>query len=181
MKKNLKAKKILLILLVILIIGIAIPENFKMPVVGATTNSYSKDSFWYYPWGKSVTHKGVDIFAKTGTPIISSTSGLVIYCGQINRGGNVVLVLGPKWRIHYYAHLDKIKTTNFSFVGHKDTIGTVGASGNAKGKPAHLHYSIVTLLPYFWRIDNDHQGWKKMFYLNPIKKLNKKTIYQNGL
>jgi murein DD-endopeptidase MepM/ murein hydrolase activator NlpD len=177
MKQISRMKKFLLVILIIIIIGLMIPENFKMPVVGATTNDYNKESFWYYPWGQSGTHKGVDIFAKTGTPVISSTNGLVVYCGQISMGGNVVIVLGPKWRLHYYAHLDKIKTTNFSFVGHKDIIGTVGTSGNAKGKTPHLHYSILTLIPYFWRIDTDHQGWKKMMYLNPIDKLNRKTSY----
>ena len=29
-------------------------------------------------------------------------------------------------------------------------------------------------LPYTSRIDFDHQGWKKMFYLNPIDYLNEK-------
>ncbi len=101
MKKISRTKKVLFLILVITVIGLIIPERFKMPVVGATKDSYNQESFWYYPWGKSITHKGVDIFAKTGTPIISSTIGLVIYCGQINRGGNVVIVLGPKWRIHY--------------------------------------------------------------------------------
>ncbi|EMP01631.1 hypothetical protein LEP1GSC171_1035 [Leptospira santarosai str. HAI1380] len=33
---------------------------------GANQSSYSIDSFWFYPWGKSITHKGVDIFAKKG-------------------------------------------------------------------------------------------------------------------
>lgn len=176
-KKISPTKKVLLLMLYIMIIGLIIPENFKMPVVGATKDSYNKESFWYYPWGKSGTHKGVDIFAKTGTPIISSTKGLVVYCGQISMGGNIVAVLGPKWRIHYYAHLDEIKTHTFSFVGHKDTIGTVGTSGNAKGKTPHLHFTVSTLIPYLWRIDTDHQGWKKMWYLNPIEKLNKKTSY----
>ncbi len=139
-----------------------------MPVEGATKSSYNEKSFWYYPWGKSVTHKGVDIFAKEGTTVGSSTSGLVIYCGQLKMGGNVVFVLGPKWRIHYYAHLQEIKTSVGSWVNKGGIIGTVGTSGNAVGKSPHLHYSIVTAIPYFWRIDLDHQGWKKMFYLNPI-------------
>jgi peptidoglycan LD-endopeptidase LytH len=165
-------KKALLLVLILTIIGLIIPEDFEMPVTCANKNSYNKESFWYYPWGKSGTHKGVDVFAKTGTPIVSSTSGLVIYSGQISRGGNVVVVLGPKWRIHYYAHLDKINAGTFSFVDHTDTIGTVGTSGNAQGKSPHLHYSIVTLIPYLWRMDSDHQGWKKMFYLNPVEKLN---------
>lgn len=85
-----------------------------MPVEGATKSSYHPNSFWFYPWGKSITHKGVDIFAKNGTNVRSSTYGLVIYTGRLSMGGNVVLVLGPKWRLHYYAHLQEIKTSQFS-------------------------------------------------------------------
>ncbi len=163
MKKISRKKKVLLSIAIVLTIGLCIPQNFQMPVAEATKDNYNQKSFWYYPWGKSGTHKGVDIFAKTGTPIFSSISGIVVYCGQLNRGGNVVAILGPKWRIHYYAHLDSIKTSLFSFVGHKDIIGTVGTSGNAQGKSPHLHYSIATVVPYVWQIDTDHQGWKKMF------------------
>ncbi len=166
-----KRKKIAISILIIFILGLLIPQNLKMPVKGATKSDYNPQSFWYYPWGKSVTHKGVDIFAKKGTEIHSATYGLVLYRGEIMRGGKVVLVLGPKWRLHYYAHLDKLKTSAFSFVSKKTTIGTVGASGNAAGKQPHLHYSIITTIPYVWRIDSDKQGWKKMFYLNPIEYL----------
>ena len=49
---------------VLLIIGFIIPQEIKMPVKGATRKSYSQNSFWAYPWGKSITHKGVDIFGK---------------------------------------------------------------------------------------------------------------------
>lgn len=171
MKTISRKKKALFILLIILLIGFILPQSFKMPVAGANQRSYNHESFWYYPWGKSGTHKGVDIFAKKGTDIFSSVNGLVLYCGKINMGGNIVVVLGPKWRIHYYAHLNSIETGMFSFVGQTDKLGTVGDSGNAKGKPSHLHYSIVTLIPYLWRIDGSHQGWKKMFYLNPINYL----------
>lgn len=165
-------KKIALYILAFLGIGLIIPQKFSMPVDKATMTSYHPKSFWYYPWGKSVTHKGVDIFAKEGTTVSSSTAGLVIYCGQITMGGNVVLVLGPKWRLHYYAHLQKINTSSFSWIGRAKKIGTVGTSGNAVGKQPHLHYSIVTMIPYFWRIDGEKQGWKKMFFLNPIDYLN---------
>ncbi|MBC7651964.1 MAG: M23 family metallopeptidase [Deinococcales bacterium] len=143
-----------------------------MPVQGATKNSYNQNAYWYYPWGKSVTHKGVDIFAKEGTAIHPATSGLVIYTGQIAMGGNVVFILGPKWRFHYYAHVNEIKTSTLRFVSKKSIIATVGATGNAKGKSPHLHYSIMTLFPYFWLADKSVQGWKKMFYLNPITYLN---------
>lgn len=162
-------KKLLFTLLSILIIGFLIPQNLKMPVKDATKHDYNADSFWYYPWGKSVTHKGVDVFAKKRTSICSATNGLVLFSGEVPIGGKIVLVLGPKWRLHYYAHLNDLNTSLLSFVSKKSKIGTVGTTGNAAGKTPHLHYSIVTIIPYFWRIDSDKQGWKKMFYLNPIE------------
>ncbi len=164
-----KRKKVLISITITLIIGFLIPQNLKMPVVGAKKSDYNSKSFWFYPWGKSVTHKGVDIFAKKGTKINSSTSGLVLYSGEMEMSGKFVLVLGPKWRLHYYAHLNELKTTSLSFINNSSTIGTVGTSGNAIGKPPHLHYSVITMIPYIWRIDSDKQGWKKMFYLNPIE------------
>jgi peptidoglycan LD-endopeptidase LytH len=165
-------RKIYIVILCFIILGFLLPQSYKMPVQNATKSSFDQKSFWYYPWGKSVTHKGVDIFAKKGTPIHSATSGIVLFQGQNGMGGNVVFVLGPKWRVHYYAHLDSISTHLFSFVSHNSMLGTVGATGNAAGKPPHLHYHIMTLIPYLWRIDNSVQGWKKIFYLNPIDYIN---------
>lgn len=158
--------------LILILFGFLLPENFRNPVIGTGRGSYNQQSFWYYPWGKSVTHKGVDIFERKGTPIVSATSGLVLLCGKLGMGGNAILILGPKWRVHYYAHLDKITTHPLTFVGHRDTIGLVGASGNAVGKPPHLHYAIATIFPYIWRADKDRQGWLKTFYLNPVERLN---------
>lgn len=167
-----KRKTLLQLFLGLLILGFFIPQTFFMPVVGANGGSYSQNSFWAYPWGASITHKGVDIFSKKGTAVHSATYGWVVYRGEISRGGKVVLVLGPKWRLHYYAHLDSISATLFSLVGPRTLLGTVGNTGNAKGKPAHLHYSIKTIIPYPWQIDGSVQGWRKMFYLNPIPYLN---------
>ena len=163
-----KKKKIFRGLIVIFLLGFIIPQDLKMPVQNATKADFNKDSFWYYPWGRSVTPKGVDIFAESGTIINSSTNGLVIYTGKIGLGGNFVLILGPKWRLHYYAHLGGIETSTLSLVSKKSKIGSVGSSGNAAGKAPHLHYSMMSIFPLVWRIDSDRQGWKKMFYLNPI-------------
>jgi len=160
--------KAVLIFFVILIVGLLIPQNLVIPVEGATKSDYNSKSFWYYPWGKSVTHKGIDIFAKKGTKVVSSTCGIVLLTGNMEVGGNFVVTLGPKWRLHYYAHLNKINTRKLSFVKSGENIGTVGNTGNAITTPPHLHYSIGTLIPYFLNIDNSRQGWKKSFYLNPI-------------
>ena len=166
-----KRKSVLFFVLAMLLIGMLIPQSFVNPVAGASKADYNANSFWYYPWGKSGTHKGVDIFAKEGTSVRSSTGGFVLYAGEIKMGGKVVLILGPKWRIHYYAHLQDLTTNTFSWTSKKEKIGTVGTTGNAKGKSPHLHYSIATVIPYVWRIDGDKQGWKKMFYLDPIQYL----------
>lgn len=37
----------LLALLAIVVLGMLIPQNLKMPVVGADTNSYNHETFWY--------------------------------------------------------------------------------------------------------------------------------------
>lgn len=146
-----------------------LPQSLKMPVDKATKNDFNAHSFWYFPWGKSVTHKGVDIFAKENTPIYAPVKGLVLYTGKNKRGGNVALIIGAKWRVHYLAHMKEVKTSALSWVNHQTLVGTVGSSGNAKGKSPHLHYAIVTLIPYPWRYDAESkQGWKKIFYLNPI-------------
>jgi murein DD-endopeptidase MepM/ murein hydrolase activator NlpD len=84
-----KRKIILTTLLLMFILGFLIPEHFTMPVAGADQNSYNSQSFWFYPWGRSGTHKGVDIFANKGTQVNSSTSGLVVYTGDVKTGGKV--------------------------------------------------------------------------------------------
>ncbi len=160
--------RMLLIIVAIIVIGLLIPQNLNMPVVGADNNSYNHETFWYEGWGSSIVHKGIDVFAKKGTSVHSATKGIVLATAEYGKGGKFVLVLGPKWRIHYYAHLDEIRTKRFAFVGHDTEIGTVGNTGNAATTPAHLHYGIGTLVLYPWRIDRAPLGWQKMFYLNPI-------------
>jgi peptidoglycan LD-endopeptidase LytH len=155
-----------------LLVGCCIPQNFVIPVENAVRENWDEETFWYFPWGQSVVHKGVDIFATEGTNVFTSTSGIIISVDKTNNGGNIIYVLGPKWRIHYYAHLLSVEKQVFSFVSKGDIIGKVGKTGNAVNTPPHLHYSIQTLVPYPWRWDEDILGWKKMFYLNPIDYLN---------
>lgn len=152
----------------IILIGYLIPQNMVIPVEGASTKDWNINSFWAYPWGTSITHKGIDIFKERGTNVVSATHGIVIYTFEGGKGGKSVMVLGPKWRFHYYAHLDEINTTILFPIKRGTKIGTVGDTGNAKGKPPHLHYAITTPFPYFKRWDSEAvQGWKKIFYLNP--------------
>ena len=88
-------------------------------------------------------HEGIDIFAARGTPIQSTTQGIVRKVGENNLGGRVVVVVGPGGAGHYYAHLeDYADITPDDWVNVGDIIGYVGDSGNAKGTPPHVHYGI---------------------------------------
>jgi len=161
-----------LMIVAILALGLLVPERGMIPVQNASSKDWNPHSFWYDPWGKSGVHKGIDIFAKQNTPVVSSTSGLVLFTGDIEMGGNVAVVIGPKWRIHYYAHLNTLNTHLFEWRGRGDLIGTVGNSGNAVGKPPHLHYSVFTIVPCPWHFSTQKQGWKKVFYINPVEVIN---------
>jgi murein DD-endopeptidase MepM/ murein hydrolase activator NlpD len=155
----------------VLAAGLLLPENPKIPVQGAGAHDWNPKSFWYEPWGASGVHKGIDIFAPVGTPTVASVPGIVIYAGTLGIGGNVIAVLGPKWRIHYYAHLAENRVTAPSFVTRGQLLGTVGTSGNAAGKPSHLHFSVLSLVPLPWRASTATQGWKRMFFLDPAELL----------
>ena len=162
-------RKLTIAFLSILALGLLIPQRGVVPVQHASAKDWHAQSFWYSPWGESGVHKGIDIFAKRGTPVLSNGAGLVLFSGNIRMGGNVVAVLGAKWRIHYYAHLKQSDVTSLNWVSSGETIGQVGNTGNAAGKPPHLHYSVLSLIPYPWRISLQAQGYKKMWFLNPAE------------
>ena len=105
------------------------------------------------------------------TPVVAASSGVVLFSGVLGKGGNAIAILGPKWRIHYYAHLQTNNVIAGEFVDVNAAIGTLGNTGNAMGKPSHLHYSIVSIVPIPWLVTTEKQGWKKMFFLNPYEKL----------
>jgi peptidoglycan LD-endopeptidase LytH len=146
--------------------GFLIPERARIPVEGATRKDWNPQSFWYEPWGASGVHKGIDIFAPQGRPVRAATPGIALYKGVFGNGGKVCVVLGPKWRLHYYAHLSRQGETGW-LVTRDELLGAVGTTGNAAGKAPHLHYSVLSLVPLPWRYRSATQGWKRMFFLDP--------------
>ena len=164
-------KYIGIIFLGIFILGFLLPDGRVIPVKGATSSDWNKDTFWYEPWGSSGVHKGIDIFADSDTPVVAPTNMLTLYKGKLSKGGIVLIALGPKWRIHYFAHLSEINPNTGMLLSKGEEFAKVGDTGNAKGKQPHLHYSIISLIPLPWLIDSSTQGYKKAFYLNPIEYL----------
>jgi murein DD-endopeptidase MepM/ murein hydrolase activator NlpD len=142
--------------------------EYIAPVKGSTKNSYSQNDFLSPRDGHK--HKGIDIFAKSGTPVISAAKGIVVYTGIFKIGGKIVLIMDPHLRYHYYAHLSEIETHKFAIVDIGAQIGKVGNTGNAIHTPSHLHYSISNPFKlYDYDVKGEHN---KIPYLNPILLLN---------
>ena len=83
-------KRILIIIFIAILavvgIGMLIPQNLQMPVVGADSNSYNHETFWYEGWGTSIVHKGIDVFARRGTRVNSATIGIVLLTAEYGKG-----------------------------------------------------------------------------------------------
>lgn len=162
-----RLRRIAQALAVVLVLGLLLPATPRIPVEGATRADWNAETFWYSPWGRSGVHKGIDIFAPRGRAVVAATPGIVLFRGELRDGGRVVVALGPRWRLHYYAHLEAFAPDAPWLLARGTPLGSVGDSGNAVGKATHLHYSVLSLLPLPWRIEAGPQGWKRAFYLDP--------------
>ncbi|HKO99028.1 MAG TPA: M23 family metallopeptidase [Pyrinomonadaceae bacterium] len=99
---------------------------------------------WGAPRGVDRLHRGQDIFAPRGTPVLSATEGYILRIGQNSLGGQTVSVVGAGGRVYYYAHLDSYATgiSEGDYVTDKSVLGYVGTTGNAAGTPPHLHFGV---------------------------------------
>jgi len=83
-------------------------------------------------------HKGVDILASTGTPIVAPVSGVVTH--RSNRVGGRSFHLRDEYGNYFYGtHLSGYAKSGQVNAG--EVIGYVGDDGNAAGIP-HLHFEI---------------------------------------
>ena len=117
-----------------------VPRGWLSPIAGA--NEYS-NSFRVPRDNASGIHGAIDLYAKTGTPIVTPVGGTVISTKKGDIGGYTVRVRGDDGLTYYYAHMDSQAVVN---AGDKIKagahLGFVGASGNARGTSPHLHFSI---------------------------------------
>ncbi|GIZ50409.1 M23 family metallopeptidase [Noviherbaspirillum aridicola] len=123
---------------------LALPPPKDLPQPLGSPRARMHDS-WHASRSGGRRHEGVDIFAPRGTPVRSTTEGLILRRGSNRLGGKVVWVLGPGGHRHYYAHLDAYAhVRSGERIQPGAVLGYVGDSGNAKGTPPHLHYGIYT-------------------------------------
>ncbi|MGQ9654707.1 MAG: peptidoglycan DD-metalloendopeptidase family protein [Thermodesulfobacteriota bacterium] len=85
-------------------------------------------------------HRGVDVSAKPGTPVIAPADGLVVETGNDPDYGNIIRLdhgLGYKT---FYAHLSETVVKKGQRVHRGQMIGNVGNTGRSTGP--HLHYEV---------------------------------------
>ena len=122
--------------------------------------NYSYRSTWGHRrgFGGNRIHEGTDIFASYGTPVTSTTYGVVELKGWNLYGGWRIGIRDIHNIYHYYAHLNSYAANIEvgTIVKPGDLLGTVGSSGygppGTAGKfPPHLHYGMYK--------DNGHNEW----------------------
>jgi murein DD-endopeptidase MepM/ murein hydrolase activator NlpD len=118
-----------------------VPAHLPNPVDAAIARRLANS--WGAARAGGRRHEGIDIFAPKGTPVVSTTRGIVTRVGMNRLGGRIVGVLGPGLEWHYYAHLDRFGTFGEGdIVQAGDVLGYVGNTGNARSTPSHLHYGV---------------------------------------
>ncbi|RYD97231.1 MAG: M23 family metallopeptidase [Sphingobacteriales bacterium] len=123
------------------------------PVAG--NGSRIKDKWGASRGGGVRLHKGIDIHARKGTPVVALADGIITERAVMPVGGKTLWLhpAGASWTA-YYAHLDKQFVREGQHVKKGQVIGTVGNTGNARSTPPHLHFGVkrdahwVNPLPY---------------------------------
>ncbi|MBI9076877.1 MAG: M23 family metallopeptidase [Desulfatibacillum sp.] len=109
-----------------------------------------KDQHWYFssrfgyrtsPFtGLKEFHKGLDLCASLGTPIMSTANGRVSFAGKKSGFGKVIVIDHGHGIVTRYAHLNAFQVKKGDMVKRGEKVGEVGNTGRSTGP--HLHYEV---------------------------------------
>lgn len=109
------------------------------PVQGWMTSSFG---YRISPFtGRRTMHKGIDVAAPIGTPILAPADGVVIFTGAKAGFGNFVMIAHGYGVVTRYGHNAQNMVQPGQRIKRGDQIGTVGMTGRTTGP--HLHYEIL--------------------------------------
>lgn len=114
-------------------------DIFLWPARGYITDSYG---YRYDPFGGASRefHNGMDISARTGTPVGAAMAGRVTFAGWSDSYGYHVVISHSGGYRTLYAHLSVIIAKAGVYVNAGELIGRVGSTGRSTG--AHLHFTV---------------------------------------
>jgi murein DD-endopeptidase MepM/ murein hydrolase activator NlpD len=110
----------------------------------------------------STNHRGVDYGVPTGTAVVSSANGKIVYQGWYGGYGNTVFVDHGNGVMTQYSHLNGFVGGLGTPVPQGATIAFSGNTGNSTGP--HLHYAVLTGTKNGNHLTGD--------YVNPMTMLN---------
>jgi murein DD-endopeptidase MepM/ murein hydrolase activator NlpD len=99
---------------------------------------------WGAPRDGGRRHQGIDLLAPVGTPLVAVASGHITRLSNLDRGrGGISLWLRDRrGTAYYYAHNQHNLVRLGQQVRAGQLLARVGATGNARGGPPHLHFQI---------------------------------------
>ncbi len=108
-------------------------EGYIWPTKGVLTSGYG------WRWGRM--HKGIDIAAAIGTPVVAAAPGVVVSAGWNSGGyGNLVEIQHPDGSLTLYAHNNRILVRRGQEVMQGQQISELGSTGRSTGP--HLHFEV---------------------------------------
>lgn len=121
--------------------GLALPglvgaDGWVCPVAGPTSFADT----WGAPRSGGRTHRGVDMFAEAGTPVVTPVAGNLEHFHD-GLGGRSFRLWGTDGNYYFGTHLSGYGALSGE-VEAGVVAGYVGASGNASGTSPHLHFEI---------------------------------------
>ena len=115
-----------------------------LPTRGWVTSQFGYRNETLYTDHEPHFHRGMDIAARTGSPVFSTGEGRVTYTGYDEQGYGKLIIIDHGYGLKtYYAHLSQIKISSQTYVKRGEVIGYVGNTGKSTGP--HLHYEIRIL------------------------------------
>ncbi len=107
--------------------------GYIWPAKGLLTSGYG------YRWGRM--HRGIDVAAPTGTPVVAAAAGVVVTAGWNDGGyGNLVEVKHPDGSLTLYGHNDRILVREGQEVAQGQQLAEMGSTGYSTGP--HCHFEI---------------------------------------
>ena len=100
--------------------------------VGIRNNPFGGSSLEY--------HKGQDISAPSGTPVVATADGSVVIAGWLRGYGQVVYIDHGNGITTRYGHLSRIDVSVGQIIRQGERLGLVGSTGRSTGP--HLHYEV---------------------------------------